>query len=123
MCSVGRLTLLNSIQFWHITVHRCDRQFNNDDCILAHSRRFFGNLTSIIASHPGLVQNIVMTMSVRSSVCLSAQTTRQLHVRTSPNFFCKLSIAVVRSSSNGVAIFLRYVGPISGFVDYVTFFT
>ena len=51
-------------------------------------------------------QSIVMSVSV----CLSTIISSELHVGSSPNFWCMLPMAVAQSSSGGVAI--RYVLPV-----------
>jgi len=57
-----------------------------------------------------------MSMSVDLSVCLSASTCPNTHVRTSSNFLCMSPVALARASSGGVAI--CYICK-SGFTDDV----
>ena len=50
-------------------------------------------------------------------VCLSAIIFSELHVRSSPIFFCVLPMAVAQSSSGGVMI--RYVLPVLWMTSYL----
>jgi len=56
------------------------------------------------------VQNIMMSMYVYLSVCLSARINWKTHGQTSPNFCACYPMAVARSSSGGIAI--RYKLPV-----------
>jgi len=53
---------------------------------------------------------MVVRLSVCLSVCLSTRITQKPCGRTSPNFLCMLPVAVIRLSSDGVAI--CYVLPV-----------
>jgi len=56
-------------------------------------------------------------LSVCVCVCLSAIISSELHVRSSPNLFCLISMTVTRSSSGGVVI--RYVLPVLRMTSYL----
>ena len=73
----------------------------------------------LVTPHPIGERSIVMSVSVFLSVCvwLSAIITSELHVQSSPNFFCMLPMAVARSSSGGVVI--CYILPVLWMTSYL----
>ena len=79
------------------------------------------SLQSLLLSAPIRKGSITMSVSVclRLCLCLSAITSSEIHVRSSPVFLCMLSLAVARSSSGGVLI--RQSSCTSGFMDDVIF--
>ena len=84
---------------------------------LPRQRHVQGQGRRLTTPPPIAERSIVMSVSVCLCVCLSASISPELHVRSSPTFFCTLPMAVARSSSGGVVI--RYVLPVLWMTSYL----
>ena len=66
--------------------------------------------TPLSTGERSIVTSVSVCVCVFVCVCLSASISSKLHVRSSPNYFCMLPMAVARSSADGVVI--SYVLPV-----------